>query len=116
TASAIIADIIAAANVKCQMSNVKLRKNVFSRPSQSESRYYLRLQAPDTCGVLAGISKTFADHNVSIAAVVQKETIGKVATIVILLHKVREDNLNRALTAVKKLSVVKKVGNVIKIV
>ncbi|MFA5839413.1 MAG: homoserine dehydrogenase [Candidatus Margulisiibacteriota bacterium] len=116
TASAIIADIIAAARSKIQETSYKLQTYKTANASQSEARYYLRLQAPDTCGVLAGISKTFADHDVSIAAVMQKETIGNKATIVILLHKVREDNLNKAIAALKKSAVVNKICNLIRII
>jgi homoserine dehydrogenase len=73
------------------------------------------LQAPDRYGVLAGISKAFADKKVSIAAVTQKETVGNTSTIVILLHEVAEQNLKAALAVIGRLPVVRRVGNVIRI-
>ena len=115
TASAIISDIIQAAKGG-KMKAVKLRRARMGRMQEISSRYYIRLQAPDKFGVLAGISRAFARKKVSIAAVVQKETVGNVATIVILLHKVREKNLNAALKIIKKLPVVKRVCNVIRII
>jgi homoserine dehydrogenase len=89
---------------------IKLRKI-----DEIKSRYYIRLRAPDRTGVLAGISKAFSDEKVSIQAVVQKENVGNVATIVILIHDVVEKNLMRAVARIKRLSVVKEVCNVIRV-
>ncbi|MFH1361849.1 MAG: homoserine dehydrogenase [bacterium] len=116
TASAIISDIITAANVKCQMSNDKLRKINLRKIAEVKGKYYIRLQVPDKYGVLAGISKAFARKKVSIAAVVQKETVGNLATIVVLTDKVIEKNLEAALRVIKKLPVVRRVSNIIRIV
>jgi len=115
TASAILSDIIQAAKGG-KFKALKLRRARMGKIQDISSRYYIRLQAPDRTGVLAGISKAFARKKVSIAAVVQKETVGNVATIVILLHKVSEKNLNAALKIVRRLPVVKKVCNVIRII
>lgn len=115
TASAIISDIIQITRGKKigsrKQKTVKIRKI-----EDISSRYYIRLQAPDKTGVLAGISKAFAKKKVGIAAVVQKETVGNQATIVILVHDVFEKNLNAALKSIKKLPVVKKICNVIRII
>lgn len=115
TASAIISDIIQVG--KGRRSLVVGRRSIRTqRIDEVHSRYYIRLQAPDKYGVLAGISRAFAKKKVSIAAVVQKETVGKVATIVILIHEVAEKNLKAALAEVSRLSVVRKVCNVIRII
>lgn len=114
TASAIISDIIQAA--KGQKSSARRLKNVRLRKIDDiTSRYYIRLQAPDRFGVLAGISKAFARKKVSIAAVVQKETVGNIATIVVLLDNTVEKNLRAALRIMAKLPVVKKICSVIRI-
>src|SRR3989339_892482 len=83
TASAIISDIVAAANDKCQMTNVQLRKINLKKIDDVRGKFYIRLQVPDRVGVLAGISKIFAQKKVSIAAVLQKESNGQVVTLVI---------------------------------
>ena len=115
TASAVISDVIQA--VKAKKSGIKKKKKVRIRKIEDiSSRYYIRLEAPDCTGVLAGISKAFARKKVSIAAVVQKETVGKSATIVIMLHRVPEKNLKAALSSISKLSVVRRICNVIRIV
>jgi homoserine dehydrogenase len=115
TASAIVGDIIAIVNPKFQMLNLNLKSLKIKSINEITSRYYIRLTAPDKHGVLAGISKAFADEKVSIAAVMQKEMTGKTATIVIIIHESKEANLRRAVAKLKKLSVVKKVCNVIRV-
>ena len=115
TASAVIGDIITATNCELRIANYALRSYPIRKIEQTSGRCYLRLQAEDKHGVLAGISKAFADKKVSIAAVTQKETVGNLATIVILVHSVQEKNLVAAIKAIKKLAVVHTVSNVIRI-
>ena len=119
TSSAVIGDIIEVAK-RVLMGDAPISwrpfKKIKLRATEAiRSRYYIRLKAPDRFGVLAGISKAFADAKVSIQAVVQKETVGKAATIVILIHEVLEKNLLKALSKIKRLSVVKEVSNVLRV-
>jgi homoserine dehydrogenase len=116
TSSAVINDVLAIANEKLKIKNEKLMNATIRKIDDLESRYYIRMQAQDQHGVLAGIAKAFADKKVSIAAVTQKETVGKTATIIIMLHQTVEKNLQAALSQIKKLSLVRKVSNVIRIV
>jgi len=115
TASAIISDIIIAANSKNKNQNSKLRKINLKKIGEVKSKFYIRLEVPDRVGVLAGISKIFAQKKVSIAAVLQQETDGQVVTLVIMTDQVAEKNLTAALAAMKKRPIVKKVCNVIRI-
>lgn len=114
TASAVISDVIKAACSCCPVVP-SLMPVPMRRIGEIKSRYYIRLQAPDRHGVLAGISRAFADKRVSIAAVTQKETVGNLATIVILLHSVQEKDLNAALSVIRKLPVVRRICNIIRI-
>jgi len=116
TASAIISDILQIANSKLKIQNSKLRNYRLKKIDEIEGRYYIRLQAPDKFGVLAGIAKAFAQKKVSIAAVNQKETVGNLATIVILVHNTKEKDLRAALNIISKLPVVRKVCNLIRII
>jgi homoserine dehydrogenase len=79
------------------------------------SRYYIRLEAPDMPGVLAGISGVFAKKKVSIQEVVQRESKGRNAQIVIILHENREKDIQEALKIISKLPVVKKICSVIRV-
>jgi len=114
TASAVVADIL---NVVEQPGcrNSGLKKLKIKGLSDTLSRYYIRLTAPDRHGVLAGISKAFADQKVSIQAVMQKETAGKAATIVVIVHQTPEKNLRKAIEKIKRLPVVRQVNNVIRV-
>lgn len=116
TASSIIGDIISIAlKPKMKINWFSKKKAQLKRIDEIMSRYYVRLTAPDRHGVLSGISGAFAKERVSIQAVVQKENVGNTATIVIIIHKVPEKNMNRAIARIKKLPVVKEVCNVIRV-
>jgi len=116
TASAIISDIIASANSKFEIRNSTLKKAKVRNINEVKGKFYIRLEVPDRVGVLAGISKVFAQKKVSIAAVLQKESNGQFVTLIILTDKVVEKNLRAALATMKKLSVVHKIGSVIRLI
>lgn len=79
------------------------------------SRYYLRLRVIDQVGVLAEITKTFAKYQISIDALLQKETqplneknkaeIGE-TDLILLTHATLEKQLNAALTQIESLPTV----------
>ena len=79
------------------------------------SRYYIRLEAPDRPGVLAGISGVFSKKHVSIQEVVQRESKGSTAQIVIILHENKEKDIQEALKIIAKLKIVKKIRSVIRV-
>lgn len=67
--------------------------------------YYLRIHVQDRAGVLADVTQIFADHSISIEAMVQKEpqANANIVPIIILTHEVIEKNMNQAITEVEKL-------------
>jgi homoserine dehydrogenase len=73
-------------------------------------RYYLRFTAVDKPGVLSKISGILGKNSISLASVYQKEPLAgyhKGVPILMLTHKVKYGNLNKALKAIDKLSVIK---------
>jgi len=114
TASAIISDLIELGQAGTIFRR-ELKDATVKPIAEIVSRYYLRLQVSDKVGVLASIAKIFAEKNVSIAAVIQKETVGSLATLVIMLDEAVEKNIQAAISAAKKLSVVNRVNNLIRI-
>lgn len=119
TASAVVSDIVDIAQkiVYCKGGythkmgwegrELKVSKNFYSR-------YYIRFDVPDRPGVLASISRVLADYHISIASVLQKEKVCKIAgregehvvPLVILTHKAYERDMQKALEEIKKLPVV----------
>ncbi|MEJ2115133.1 MAG: ACT domain-containing protein, partial [Gammaproteobacteria bacterium] len=70
--------------------------------------YYLRIHVQDRPGVLADVTQIFADHAISIEAIIQKEPQANIASvpIVILTHEVSEQNMNQAIAEVENLEAV----------
>ena len=70
--------------------------------------YYLRIHVQDRPGVLADVTQIFAEHAISIEAIIQKEPQTNITSvpIVILTHKVIEQNMNQAILEVEKLEAV----------
>jgi homoserine dehydrogenase len=66
---------------------------------------YLRMTALDKPGVLAEVSEIFANHNISLEAVLQKEPAKGADRVhlVLLTQKVKESNLNTAIAEVESL-------------
>lgn len=68
--------------------------------------YYIRLRVRDTTGVLAAIAGVFAEHDISVATLIQHhgdvKDEGEV-TITITTHKVQERQIHRALSKIDAL-------------
>ncbi len=80
-----------------------------------ETAFYLRMQVQDQAGVLADITRIFADQNISIEAIVQKEDTDDKGCVplVILTHNVLESNMMTAIQKIENLHTV--TGNIIRI-
>lgn len=120
TASAVVADVMnAARNLRKQVPGMISCTCFEEKPVKSMgltlSKYYLRLNVTDKPGVLASIAFVLGDHEVSLASVIQKHTIGQAAEIVLVTHQVLEKNLQEALKIIKELSTVNEVSNVIRV-
>ena len=127
TASAVVGDVIAAAR---KMGGPKTLPEVLQhgeprnesalsvRPmGDLQARYYIRLDVADHPGVLAQIAKVLGDGEISIAAVLQKDTQPETesAEIVITTHPARESSVQKALQAMAGLPQVRRVSNTIRI-
>ncbi len=125
TASAVVADIVDVARTLTADPNNRVPHLAFQPDEISNlpilpigdvhTRYYLRMQAQDKPGVLADITRILADCGISIEAVVQKEPVNDArdVPIIMLTQRVREQDMNKAISAIEALSSV--VGNVMRI-
>lgn len=118
TASAVVSDLVDTARCLMHPANCRSRldwqeKNL-TLSDDFYSRYYLRFDVPDKPGILASISRVLADHQISIASVLQKEKVCKLAgregepvvPLVVLTHKAYERSMRRALEEIRALPVV----------
>jgi len=82
-----------------------------------ETRYYVRVTVRDRPGVLAQLARVLGDHDVSIAAVSQKEadTDAKTAELVIMTHRAREEAMLAALREFESMDVVAGVNAFIRV-
>ncbi len=125
TASAVVADLIDVA--RAMDANVDHRVAMLGfQPSsieditvvaqdEFETSYYIRMLADDKPGVLADVTRIFADHNISIEAVIQKEpSEGQTRVGLIMLSScVAEKDMMSALARVEALDTIE--GDVVKI-
>lgn len=116
TASAVVADLIDVARTLRQNAAPRVPYLAFQpeqlvdypvlKMADIETAYYLHLKAVDEPGVLADVTKILAELEISIEAIQQKEpTEGETeVSVIILTHRVREQNMNSAIEQIEKLS------------
>jgi homoserine dehydrogenase len=110
TGSAVLADIMNLARKmgqECSLfdntgfNNAPIRRADILPPEESESKYYFRFTVADRTGVMAAITRSMADHNVSIAQAVQKGEGGAEGIpLVIITHETSARNADAVLAAV----------------
>ncbi len=122
TSSAVVADIVAAAqNIVLGVgtrTKWRLEPGKVIKPmSEIETRYYLRMNVADRAGTLAQISKALGDHLISISSVIQKmtDTVAQTAEIVIMTHPAQEKAMRQALEELTQMAVVNEIGNFVRV-
>ena len=85
--------------------------------SELSTRYYLRLTLADRPGVLAQIATILGELDISIAAVLQKDTYPdtQTAEIVITTHPAREEAMQASLQRLEFIEAVRAVNNLVRI-
>jgi len=118
TASAVIADLVDVTRMHTADPQNRVPHLAFQPNAMADLKilsmddvttsYYLRLRVQDKPGVLADITRIFADEQISIDAVIQKEPgEGEDQTdLIMLTHQTREKRINSAITKIEKLGVV----------
>ncbi len=116
TASAVIADLVDVVRTLTADRDNRVPHLAFhpSRLSdlpmlpmaEVETAYYLRMQAAENPGVLADIARILADQQISIDAIVQRETDDQLVPIIILTHVVKEARMDAAIAAIEALETI----------
>jgi len=122
TSSAVIADVVAAA--QDVILGIGSRTRWGAQPgkgikpmSEIKTRYYLRLNVADRPGVLAQIAKVLGDQQISISSVIQKvvDSVAQTAEIVIMTHPAQEEAMQLALGELTHLAAVNEISNFIRV-
>lgn len=120
TASAVVSDVIDVARDIVNGISGRVRCTCFEHKKicpveRTESAYYVRLLVEDEPGVLATIAGAFGQHGVSLNSVIQTRKVNNRAEIVLITHRVTEENLRKASYMIRNLSVVSKICNMIRV-
>jgi homoserine dehydrogenase len=118
TSSAVVADLIALGTSvgRGSLQVHGQRASVPLRPMQLlETRYFLRLLTLDRPGVMASIATVLGDRGISLASVVQKESVVlgddvPGAEIVLTTHAANEAAVQEAMAVLSRMPVVKTIG------
>jgi homoserine dehydrogenase len=114
TASAVVADIIDLAIGRAQKTFQAAKlwtpggRGFRLRPADAvRSRFYLRVLVADRPGMLADVARVLADHEISIASVIQHEALedhqGEVVPLVIMTHYAPTGQFRRAVERINRL-------------
>jgi homoserine dehydrogenase len=117
TASAVLGDIIAAANnLKRNAFNGlgNLGEVVVQSTEELETAYYINLEVTDEPGVLALVASVFGECGVSIRSM-EQEGLGAEARLVFITHAGKERNFNLTLDKLRQLSCVTRIGTKIRV-
>ena len=127
TSSAILGDVVNIARAMCDGQSAPLSSPAADGPEEQglrlrhmaelQTQYYLRLNVADRPGVLAQIATVLGQHEISIAAVVQKDADAQARTaeLVITTHPANEARMHHALDAITRLPVMTAVNNLIRV-
>ena len=121
TSSAVIADLIALGTSAGRGSVRTVSEAPTLRPmSHLQTRYFLRLLTLDRPGVMAAIATVLGDRGISLASVVQKESVVlgddvPGAEIVLTTHEASEAAVQEAIAILRHMPVVKSVGSVLRV-
>ncbi|GAB4370001.1 MAG: homoserine dehydrogenase [Elainellaceae cyanobacterium] len=80
-----------------------------------ETRFYARLLAKDSPGVIGKLGTCFGDHEVSLESIVQIGKQDDRAEIVVITHHVREGNFRQALQEISSFNAVAEIPSVLRV-
>ena len=113
TSSSVISDLADAARWKAGNGSPTgfVPHGLYGKPlpiEETDSKYYLRVEADDVPGVLAQIARVLGDHDIGILSVIQPEDHEEgSAPIVLMLHFAPFGTIRRALEQLKTLDCIR---------
>ncbi|RZQ60879.1 homoserine dehydrogenase [Amycolatopsis suaedae] len=118
TASAVLGDLVAVARNRVGGGRGPRESAHAALPvrpmGQTPTRYHVSLDVADRPGVLAQVAQVFAAHDVSIAAVRQRDRLST-ASLVIVTHSAPDAALGSTVDEIAKMDVVREVVSVMRV-
>lgn len=121
TGSAVAGDIIAAArniahDCKERYGCTCYRHLPVRHIDETSSKYYIRIQVADKAGVLAALTASLGEANVSMDALIQKRSLDNdIAEIVMITHEVPHKDMMTALEMLRNLDCVNEICGCIRV-
>ncbi|MDQ6692690.1 MAG: homoserine dehydrogenase [Candidatus Dormibacteraeota bacterium] len=122
TASAVVGDLLDAAHTIGRGTINRVRMRFDSEPdllpmAEVVTKAYLRVRALDQPGVLSQVGRVFAEQGVSIASMIQKDSVEPgTAELVFTTHPARDAGLQRARSLIGELEQIKRVCAFLRVV
>jgi len=95
--------------------NDELHDSHLMNINDTYSQFYIRILVADTSGALAKLASVLGEQEVSIAKMIQKDTVKNCAEVVIITHKVKEEYMKTALKELQNLNCVEKIEAMIRV-
>ncbi len=123
TASAVVGDVINLASAlklpdfaRYFQSSIRSQASEVFPIAETVNGYYIRLETRDSPGVIGHLGQAFGNHGVSLHSFTQKGvTADGTATIVLLTHRVREQQLQDALREIEAQPTTKQIAIVLRV-
>lgn len=120
TASAVLSDVVFASKTQAHKYVTFMNEEERLSPTLEfnenwECGYFIRLKVVDRPGTLAKITSILGEFGVSISSVLQKGTVGGIATIIFVTHHAHEKDAQLALSKLSDLEEVHEICNVIRV-
>lgn len=119
TASAVLGDLVGAARNKVHGGRAPGESTYANYPvaefAETFTRYHVDMQVADKVGVLADVSRVFADFGVSLSTVRQHESAAGGARLVVVTHQAQEARLAEVVEQLQSLPVVEAINSVIRL-
>ncbi|MEI7025256.1 homoserine dehydrogenase [Paenibacillus sp. y28] len=121
TATSVVADLVAVVRnlklgVNGQRMFVPYKEKKLKTDEQIASKYFILLHVEDKAGVLAKITQVFAEHEVSLASVIQQPNEANPdAEIVIVTHDASKASMNTVLRHFEGMDVIRNIKSVYRV-
>lgn len=120
TASAVVGDvfdIVRDIHYNCcgRISCTCYKKLPLKKMEDIKNSFFIRLKVVDRCGVFLSMAKAFADNQVSLDQIIQRQSVDGVAEVVVITESVREGDFKKALSDLQEQPTTKEISSVLRV-